>query len=215
MMGNDYGWMMGPEGYAWMMGGASTVPQWMRGQPLPKFMMGSNTDVGQVMGRLFANEPGPRVASAEATVSGNDLPVGATIDRAASQIVFRTMNINLSVLASPANGPEETFRAAGMVNPTVVVPHGAKVTIELINADNNTAHGLVVSTPDAPTSMPMLTSAPAFSDSALWFLGESTSAGMHDGTLSFIASTAGTYQYLCPVPGHVQKDMHGGFVVNS
>ncbi len=42
------------------------------------------------------------------------------------------------------------------------------------------------------------------SGAALWFLGEVTAAGMHTGTLSFTASP-GTYQYLCPVPGHTQE----------
>ena len=35
------------------------------------------------------------------------------------------------------------------------------------------------------------------------------------GTLTFTASAAGTYQYLCPVPGHAQKGMAGSLVINS
>ena len=42
---------------------------------------------------------------------------------------------------------------------------------------------------------------------------KATSAGMHAGTLTFTASTAGTYHYLCPVPGHAQKGMVGTFQV--
>ena len=40
-----------------------------------------------------------------------------------------------------------------------------------------------------------------------------TSAGMHAGTLTFTASTASTFHYLCPVPGHAQKGMVGIFQV--
>lgn len=78
------------------------------------------------------------------------------------------------------------------------------------------AHGFVVTTRGAaPSYMPMMTAAPAFSGSALWFLGESTGAGMHEGTLSFTASTAGSYQYLCPVPGDAEEGMAGSFVVRA
>jgi plastocyanin len=61
--------------------------------------------------------------------------------------------------------------------------------------------------------MPMMTARPAFAGSALWFLGNPTSAGMHEGTLTFTAITPGAYRYLCPVPGHAQKGMAGTFTV--
>ena len=38
---------------------------------------------------------------------------------------------------------------------------------------------------------------------------------MHTGTLTFTAATPGSYQYLCPVPGHAQKGMTGTFTVSS
>jgi plastocyanin len=88
-----------------------------------------------------------------------------------------------------------------MTNPAIVVKAGARVSIEVINTDSDTAHGLVVTASGARSSwMPMLTARPAFTGSALWFLGNPTSAGMHAATLTFTASTPGTYRYLCPVP---------------
>ena len=63
--------------------------------------------------------------------------------------------------------------------------------------------------------MPMMTSRPAFTGSALWFLGNPTTAGMHTGTLTFTAAAPGTYHYLCPVPGHAQKGMTGLFTVSN
>jgi len=47
-------------------------------------------------------------------------------------------------LGSPSGGPDETFRVAGLVNPAIIVPAGARVTIEFVNADPDTAHGLVI-----------------------------------------------------------------------
>ena len=213
MGGRSWRWMMGASGYRWMMGGAG-APGWMRGGKLPAAMMGGGTDPGQVMGRLWAGAPGPRVSSATAAGLGARAPAGAQVNRAARTITFTTTSVRLAALASPAGGPDETFRIAGLVNPTITVPAGAHVSIQVVNADHDTAHGLVVTASGARSSwMPMMASRPAFAGSALWFLPNPTAAGMHTGTLSFTVGTPGTYHYLCPVPGHAQKGMTGTFIV--
>jgi rusticyanin len=215
MMGGSGNSMMGRSGYQWMMGGTN-APGWMHGGSLPSSMMGSSTDPGKVMGQLFADAPGPRVTPVEAGQLGNKTPAGATVDRAANRISFNQEAVHFTVVASPAGGPDETFRVAGLVNPTVTVPHAASVSIDFVNADPDSAHGIVVTTSGSASSwMPMMSANPAFSGAALWFLGNPSAAGMHEGTLTFTASTAGTYQYECPVPGHAQKGMVGTFVVES
>ena len=213
MMGGSS--MTGGYSYGWMMGGAS-APGWMMGGDLPPAMMGGRTDPGQVMGRLWAGAPGPRVTPAEATRLGNQTPAGATVDRASNSIAFSGGDVSLVLVASPPAGSDETFRAAGLTNPTISVPAGTRVTMELVNADPDAAHGVVVTANAAGASsswMPMMAAAPAFAQSAIWFLGNPTSAGLHTGSTTFTAGATGTYQYLCPVPGHAQKGMVGAFVV--
>jgi rusticyanin len=220
MGGGSRGWMMSPAGYRWMTG-ATGVPGWMRGGHFPAYMMGSgmmgtgtSADPGIFMGRLWAHAPGPRVTPAQAKWAGNQIPPSADINRASRIITFTTASVHLAAVASPAGGPDETFRIAGMVNPKITVPAGAQVSIQVINADPDTAHGLVITSgQDNSSWMPMMTSRPAFTGSALWFLGNPTAAGMHTGTLTFTASTTGSYHYLCPVPGHAQKGMTGLFTV--
>jgi rusticyanin len=218
MGGTSWRWMMGGSGYRWMMGGAG-APGWMRGGSLPGFMMGmmgTGTDPGKIMGRLWASAPGPRVTESEAAGLGSQIPAGARVNRARRTITFTTTNVRITVLAGPAGGPDETFRIAGMVNPTLAVPARSHVSIQIVNADNDTAHGLVITASGARSSwMPMMTDSPAFAGSAQWFLGNPTAAGMHAGTLRFTASTPGTYHYLCPVPGHAQKGMTGTFIVRT
>jgi len=131
--GTSYGWMMSGTGYRWMMGSLDDAPAWMTGTALPGFMMGTARDPGEVMGALFAAAPGPRVT-----------PAGATVIRARNEITFSGTSVRLTVLASPAGGPDETFRIAGMVNPDIVVNPGAHISIQVINADPDTAHGLAV-----------------------------------------------------------------------
>ena len=207
-------WMMGRTGYRWMMGGRD-APSWMRGQALPGFMMGTSQDPATIMGSLWANAPGPRVSLALAARLGNLAPTGAVLNRAANRITFTGSTARLVVLASPRGGPDETFRIAGLTDPAIIVKPGTRISIEVINADPDTAHGLVVTTSGAGSSrLPMMTTRTAFPGSAVWFLGDPTAAGMHAATLSFTASTPGTYRYLCPVPGHARDGMVGVFTVN-
>jgi rusticyanin len=222
MGGGARGWMMSPAGYRWMTG-VTGVPGWMRGGHFPAYMMGTGmmgtgtrADPGKLMGRLWADAPGPRVTPAQAARAGNQISAGAHINQAARTITFTTGTVHLAAVASPAGGPDETFRIAGMVNPKITVPAGARVSIQVINADPDTAHGLVITRGQGQSSwMPMMTSRPAFAGAALWFLGNPTTAGMHTGTVTFTAATPGTYHYLCPVPGHAQKGMTGLFTVSN
>lgn len=215
MGGGPGGWMMGGAGYRWMTG-VNGIPGWMHGGRLPGYMMGTSTDMGKIMGRLWADAPGVRVSPPQAAALGNQIPVGAHVNRATRTITFTTTSVRLAAEASPPGGPDETFRIAGMVNPAVIVPAGARVSIQVINADPDTAHGLVITASAAARSpMPMMTAPPAFPGAALWFLGNPTSAGMHAGTLTFTAASPGTYRYLCAVPGHARKGMTGAFIITT
>jgi rusticyanin len=210
-----YGWMMGSAGYRWMMGGPS-APAWMRGAHLPAAMMGTTRDMGQFMGRLWASAPGLTVSTEQAARDGSLAPAGARINPQANTVTFTSSTISLTAEGSPRGGPDETFRIAGLVNPKIIVPVGSRVSIQVINADPDTAHGMVITASHNLSSwMPMVTARPAFTGSALWFLGSPTATGMHAGTLTFTAANSGTYYYLCPVPGHAQKGMTGTLVVTS
>jgi rusticyanin len=213
MMGGSSNSMMSGTEYRWMMGGAS-APGWMRGGSLPGFMMGTSTDEGEVMGKLFANAPGSRVSTARTGRLSHEITAGETLDATHNRISFSGTTAHLVVVAGASGSSNGVFRIAGLVNPTVSVQAGARVIIEVVNADPNMAHGFVVSTiGSASSSMPMLTARPGFSGSALWFLGDSTAMGMHDATFTFTATIAGTYQYLSPVPGDSRAGMVGAFMV--
>jgi hypothetical protein len=79
-----------------------------------------------------------------------------------------------------AVGPDETFHLAGTINPKITVRAGARVSIQVINADPDTAHGLVITSGQGRFPwIPMMTSWLAFTGSALWVLGNPTVVGIH------------------------------------
>ena len=212
MMGGSFNTMMDTYNYQWMLGGAN-APQWMRGSALPTFMMGAYHDPGRVMGSLFANAPGGRVSPTQSLQLGNQMPYGATMSIKDHRITFAGASVHLVMVATTAH-QQVGFRAAGLLNPTIVVPQGAQVSIEFINADPRGAQGLVVATGSSVTRrVPMMSAARAFRGSAMWFLGRATSAGLHKSTMNFTPSTVGDYQYFSAVPGDARHGMNGQFLV--
>jgi hypothetical protein len=109
-----------------------------------------------------------------------------------------------------------SFGIAGMSDPTVVIPAGATVHLELVNDDAASAHGLVVAPEGAASSWaPMANTAPAFRGASVWFLGDATRATSHIASTSFRASAPGSYVYLDPVPGNAKAGMAGVMLVGS
>ncbi|MBV9661273.1 MAG: hypothetical protein JO337_08965 [Acidimicrobiales bacterium] len=143
---------------------------------------------------------------------GDQVPIGATVDACTDRVTVSTMTVALFVEAAPPDNPDMTFRIAGLVNPTVIVRQGAQVNLEFINADSDEAHAFVV-TSDQPPFVFRPSSAPAFPGSAAGPIGNPTAAGQGARDISFTAVTPGSYQYLCPMPGHAEMGMHGAFVV--
>ena len=179
-------------------------------------MMGGGSGMGQAMGSALAGRVGQPIPQTEAAALGAAAPAGATVDQAAKRITFQTGDVRLAILASPPDGPDMTFRIAGLVNPTIVVPAGARVTVQLINADPDMSHNWALTAAQPPFSaMPMMATRPAFAGAFGPPLGDPTSAGLPSETFSFTASTAGTYSYLCQVPGHAAQGMYGTFQVTD
>ena len=176
-------------------------------------MMGGANGMGQAMGGALAGRVGQPISQAQATALGATAPAGATVDQTAKRITFQTSDVRLAVVASPPGGPDLTFRIAGLVNPTIVVPRGATVTVQLVNADPDMSHNWVVTSAQPPFSFMSMMTGPAFSGAFSAPLGDPTSAGLPSETISFTASTAGTYTYLCQVPGHAAQGMYGTFEV--
>ena len=162
-----------------------------------------------------AGVAGQPVASDEAAALGAGVPAGATLDRTSNTITFTGASVALTVLASPPDGPDETFRIAGLTNPTLVMPRGAQVTLQLINADAGMPHNWLITNAQPPFPSVVMMAGPVVFRAVTPTLAEATPSGMPSATITFVASVSGRYTYLCSVPGHAQEGMYGALVVAS
>lgn len=204
--------LQNPEAFAWITGGKE-APGWEAGRDLPMFLLPWEAQgAGSYMGWLFAGAPGPVLKGVAAERAATGVPAGASVDAVANTVRFSRPSVSFEVAALPGH----RFRVAGLSSPTVVVPYGATVRIDLVAVDSTSAHGLaVVHAGASRSSMPMASTGAAFPGAALWFLGDATLNGAHEGVVTFRAGKPGTYQYLDPVPGEAKAGMAGTFVVSK
>ncbi len=170
-------------------------------------------DGGGMMGFGAAGAASASVAPSEADRLGRAVPAGAVVDQSTSTVTFSGADVQLTALAAPSDGPDETFRIAGLTNPTIVFPAGARVTLELINADPGMPHNWLMTTADppfGPLGMMMSFVTPGAATETLPNAGDSA---MPATTITFAAPPAGRYTYLCSVPGHAEKGMFGTLIV--
>jgi rusticyanin len=168
--------------------------------------------IGQEAGKRLAGNAPLNVDAAQVRTLGDQVPKGAGVDACADRITFTAQAVSFVVEAVPPGNPDMTFRIAGLVDPTVVVPLGGKVTVEFINADHDQAHGWVISSAQSPFAFGAATP-PALAGASAAVIGDPTAAGPGARTITFTASVTGTYQYICPMPGHAQMGMNGTFIV--
>lgn len=170
--------------------------------------------MAKYLGQQLAGNGQGAVSLARAEALANQRPIGAQVDTATNTVRFTTSNVSFVVVASPP-GADMKFRTAGINDPTIIVPPNAQITLEFINGDNDMAHMwlLQASTGD-PSSVgsgwagsPHVAAAPP--------LGNPTAAGQPVETITFSAPALGTYQYVCPFPGHAAQGMVGRFVVQT
>ncbi len=142
---------------------------------------------------------------------------GVTIDRTTNTITYHSTQDLLVPLAAPAalhiKGMQ--WEIDGLINPKVVVPQGAQITVDLVNADQGYMHGFEVTTARPPfREMAMMQGPAAFSGAFIMPILPETSQGQYHRSTQFTATKAGTYSYICPVPGHAAQGMAGQFVVS-
>ncbi len=216
MMGSTGTSMMSGASGTGMMGGASGGG--MMGGASGGGMMGNGMMGSASGGGMMSTLRGSRQVTDPTRARALSHRVAATvaIDRQTNTITYHSAQVALVALASPASGPDMTWTVDGLVNPTVVIPQGASVSVRFFDADTDTMHGWEVTrTPPPYPYMAMMDAPVAFPGAFAMPVRGATARRWVGRVVRFTASRAGTYSYICPVPGHAQQGMHGTLVVRS
>ncbi len=142
---------------------------------------------------------------------------GVQINRKTNTVRYPGRSAMIVALASPHGKPDMTWEIDGLVNPTLVVRAGARLTVTLVNADWGYLHGFEL-TP-TPPPYPFM----AMMSSATWFVvpplpertTKSLTTARYYSQSAALTVRSGVYYYLCPVPGHAQQGMYGRLVVTA
>ena len=140
----------------------------------------------------------------------------AIVNHRMDTVTYTGAPVELVALGSPPGNPDETWNIAGMVNPTVRIHTGAQVTVHFFDADadKDTWHGWLPTTARPAYPRQVAQRVPlAFPDAVARPVHGETAHRWFGRTVRFIAARAGTYYYLCQVPGHAQMGMYGELVV--
>jgi rusticyanin len=168
--------------------------------------------IAQKAGTRLAGQAPQKVPIGQVKGLSQQAPAGASIDRPGDTITFTGTTVSFTVVAIAPGAPDMTFRVAGLSNPTIIVPQGARVTVRFINNDSDEAHGWLVTSNQPPFNFGQ-PAVPVIAGAASGVIGDPVSGDDGGNTVSFTASTAGNYDYVCPMPGHAQMGMHGSFNV--
>jgi FtsP/CotA-like multicopper oxidase with cupredoxin domain len=117
----------------------------------------------------------------------------------------RTVTLQLSATPAPW-----TFNGISGATGEIVIPEGYTVTVNFTNNDTAMAHSLVVNARAATYPSMFTETAEAFPGAATaspQSLTEATLPGETE-TITFVASTAGDYVFLCQIAGHAVAGMY-------
>jgi len=192
-----------------MVGGAGTTNP-MAGASSMGGMMGQTGGMMTCGMAGFMQSTNPAVARTMAQQAAST----ATVDRQATTVACHSDDVTIVALASPEGSRDMSWNVAGLVNPTVIVPRGARVSVDFFNADVDTMHGWELTGAPPPYPYMAMMGAPVAFPGAFAMPVPNVTAQRWLGHVShFTAARPGMYYYLCPVPGHAQKGMYGKLVV--
>ncbi len=128
---------------------------------------------------------------------------------------FGSDSITMVVYGSPASH-DMSFVIQGMVNPTIHVAAGARVTLTMVNMDSGDYHTWSLTTQAPPYSSSGMMGSGGMMMSTMMgtsSLGPMSSTGMMWSQQMSFSARAGTYWYVCTVSDHAASGMYGEFVV--
>lgn len=127
-----------------------------------------------------------------------------------NSVWFPAGPVHLVVYASPSDH-DMTFVIQGLVNPSLHLSSGSRLTVTVVNLDPDMYHNWALSRGGPPFgSMPMMAHGMMM---AMAMLGPAHGNEFWGQAASFTV-TSGSYWYFCTYPGHAAEGMYGSFDVS-
>jgi len=137
----------------------------------------------------------------------------ATVDKSSNTITYTGTNVKIVMLGGPKEA-DEKFVIAGLINPTLKIPQGANITMEIINKDEGMSHGVEITTATPPyTYMSMMQGGGIYPGASIQPIPKAASNQYPASQVSFAASNVGEFYYLCQYPGHAANGMYGKIII--
>lgn len=137
----------------------------------------------------------------------------ATVDKSSNTIIYTGTNVKIVMLGGPKEA-DEKFVIAGLINPTLKIPQGANITMEIINKDEGMSHGVEITTATPPyTYMSMMQGGGIYPGASIQPIPKAASNQYPASQVSFAASNVGEFYYLCQYPGHAANGMYGKMII--
>ena len=137
-------------------------------------------------------------------------------------VTFRGKTVAIAVVANAPHHPDMSFEIGGLTNPTITVTQGSSVTLTFLNMDYGPYmdHGVVITAtrPPYPAHVDRHLAGVLAHIRLLPPRSRQRLARAHyaEGSVHFLAQKAGTYYYVCPIPGHaLAYRMYGRFLVRN
>jgi rusticyanin len=206
---------------------------------IPIILSGHSGWIGGRGGPSFGGVSMMGVQGQTVTIDGaiqmmKNVPGYASLISSNNTIAFTSTDIRLVVLATdhegalnltgrlpPSYSTDDAFVIYGLVDPTLVIPHGAMVHVTVVNLDKDMYHNFVITTLSPPYSymtmqgMMMNSQRQGFVQMMPFLPAASYPQGVaHEYSYNATLGTQSSLWYLCTYPGHAQTGMYGEVLVN-
>lgn len=148
----------------------------------------------------------PKTLSVSQAAAADKTATPGLVSADKKSLTFRQKTVRLVVHSGPTNDML-SYRIAGLRNPTLTVPAGATLKALFINTDDDMMHNLRFTVQKPPFKGPV-------KSAGTTNLPHKSETAYHAEDLTMRVPThAGTYTYLCTVPGHAAGGMYGTLIV--
>ncbi len=141
----------------------------------------------------------------------------ATVDKTNNTITYAGKTVKIvafgGAMDNSTSGPAEKFVIGGLVNPTLQISKGAKVTLELINEDTDMPHGIEVTDAQPPYWYMTMMQGGIYPGTFIPPIPEASSDSYPAASTTFTANQTGAFEYICEYPGHAAEGMYGRIIV--